>query len=191
MQERIQKSMQTDHARISVTLSQFTVPLLSRIYRAFHGDMVSAIVLGELAHRNVLEWLSKENNAEAELLDPSRHKEVMRPCNAMSIAEACDLPRETVRRKVVSLIEKGYIYRNDEGHLYLTPEVGRDFEDMTSEVIEALLQTAWQLEALTAVERPMPFKFSWKPRMHARAGTDGTDAAEAAEPANGADAQRG
>ena len=45
------RGYQTNRARISVALSQITVPLLSRIYRAFNGDMVAAIVLGEIAHR--------------------------------------------------------------------------------------------------------------------------------------------
>ena len=43
----------------------------------------------------------------------------MKACNALSIAEACKLPRETVRCEVVHLIEHGYVYRNAQGHLYL------------------------------------------------------------------------
>jgi hypothetical protein len=175
VKEQIRAKLQTEHARISVTLSQFTVPLLSRIYRAFDGDMVSAIVLGELAHRNVLEWLAQENNPEAPLLDEARHKAVMRPCNALSIAEACDLPRETVRRKVASLIQRGYVYRNEEGHLYLTADVSRDFEDMTGEIVEALLGTAWQLESLLGVKRPAQVPLSWKPRLSPRPPADAAE----------------
>lgn len=165
VKEQIRAKLQSEPARVSVSLSQFTVPLLSRIYRAFDGDMVSAIVLGELAHRNVLDWLSKEGHLESPLHNKTQHPVVMRPCNALSIAQACDLPRETVRRKVVALIERGYIYRNEVGHLYLTAGVSRDFEDMTGEIIEALLATAWQLETLLGVQRPAKVKLSWKPRM--------------------------
>ena len=53
---------QANRARISVALSQFTVPLLSSIYHAFNGDMVAAIVLGEIAHRNVEAWLAEPLN---------------------------------------------------------------------------------------------------------------------------------
>jgi hypothetical protein len=179
LKERIRAKLQTEHARISVTLSQFTVPLLSRIYRAFDGDMVSAMVLGELAHRNVLAWLAQDSNPEAPLLDEASHKSVMRPCNALSIAEACDLPRETVRRKVVSLIRRGYVYRSEEGHLYLTADVSRDFEDMTGEIVEALLGTAWQLEDLLAVRRPPEARLSWKPRMASRSSAESTRPAAA------------
>lgn len=133
---------EVNRARISVALSQFTVPLLSRIYLAFDGDMVTAIVLGEIARRNVEAWLASQENPEAALHDPDRRTSVIRPCNALSIAEACKLPRETVRRKVVMLIERGDVYRNDEGFLYLTRNVGDDFVDMTAEIVERLLAPA-------------------------------------------------
>jgi hypothetical protein len=133
-----------------VALSEFTVPLLSRIYHAFDGDMVAAIVLGEIAHRNVEAWLAEYGNPEELLQDPIRRETLMRPCNALSISEACGLPRETVRRKVVTLIERGYIYRSEEGFLFLTRTVGDDFEDMTAKLVEQLLATAQRLQSLLA-----------------------------------------
>jgi hypothetical protein len=141
--------------RISVALSAFTVPLLGRIYRAFGGDIVAAIVLGEIAHRNVEAWLSDYGNPEKLLNDPERRKSLMRPCNALSVAEACGLPRETVRRKVATLIERGYIYRSDEGHLYLTRTVSDDFEEMTPKIVEELIATARRLESLLE-NKPTP-----------------------------------
>ena len=141
---------QANRARISLALSEFTVPLLSSIYKAFDGDMVAAIVLGEIAHRNVEAWLAEQRNPEELLQDPSRRTKVMRPCNALSIAQACGLPRETVRRKVVVLVERGYIYRSDDGYLYLTRNVGESFADMNARLVEALIATARRLEALLA-----------------------------------------
>ena len=146
---------EANRARISVALSEFTVPLLSRIYHAFEGDMVAAIVLGEIGHRNVEAWLAKHENSEQLLQDPARREKLMRPCNALSIAEVCGLPRETVRRKVVMLMERGYIYRSDEGYLYLTRTVGDGFADMTARLVEELLTTARRLESLLA-NQPIP-----------------------------------
>ena len=146
---------QMNRARISLALSEFTVPLLSRIYHAFDGDMVAALVLGEIAHRNVESWLAEHQNPEELLHDPAQRETVMRPCNALSVADACNLPRETVRRKVVTLIERGYIYRSEEGYLYLTRTVGDSFVDMTVKMTEELLTTARRLESLLANE-PTP-----------------------------------
>lgn len=145
----------TNRARISLALSQFTVPLLSSIHRQFQGDFIAAIVLGEIAHRNVEAWLNNEANPEQALDDPARREQIMRPCNALSIAEACHIPRETVRRKVVQLIDEGLVARNEHGHLFLTPTVGDRFRDSTVELIEALLATARRLESLLA-DHPTP-----------------------------------
>ena len=146
---------EANRARISLALSQFTVPLLSRTYQAFKGDMVAAIVLGEIAHRNVEAWLADHENPEQALGDPALRTRLMRPCNALSIAEACKLPRETVRRKVVMLITRGYIYRTDVGFLYLTSHVGDDFVDMTADIVDQLIITARRLESLLA-NQPTP-----------------------------------
>lgn len=144
-----------NRARISVALSGFTVPLLSRIYHAFDGDVVQAIVLGEIAHRNVESWLANQANPEDPLYDTAQHQASMRPCNSLSIAEASGIPRETVRRKVVALLERGGIYKDAQGYLYLAPNVGDHYEYMTAELVESLLETARSLEALLA-KRPVP-----------------------------------
>ncbi|MFN8936267.1 MAG: hypothetical protein ACK5Y0_10275 [Pseudomonadota bacterium] len=145
-----------NRVRISLALSQFTVPLLSSVYRQFAGDVVAAIVLGEIAHRNVEAWLNDERNPEAALYDlDHRRLAVMRPCNALSIAEACGIPRETVRRKVVQLIDRGLIDRDPSGHLFLNRDVGEGLQDSTLATIDALLTTARRLESLLA-GRPTP-----------------------------------
>jgi hypothetical protein len=112
-------------------------------------------VLGEIAHRNVEAWLADHENPEQALADPARRTSLMRPCNALSIAQTCVLPRETVRRKVVMLIKRGYVYRTEDGFLYLTSNVGDDFVDMTAEVVDHLLTTARRLESLLA-NQPTP-----------------------------------
>jgi hypothetical protein len=144
-----------NRVRISLALSQFTVPLLSSVYRQFAGDVVAAIVLGEIAHRNVEAWLNDERNPEAALYDPGHRLDLMRPCNALSIAEACGIPRETVRRKVVQLIDRGLIDRDPSGHLFLNRDVGEGFQDSTLATIDALLTTVRRLESLLA-GRPTP-----------------------------------
>lgn len=137
-----------NRARISVALSRFTVPLLSQTYRAFDGDVAAAIVLGEIAHRNVEAWLAQQHNPEELLHDPAQRERIMRPCNALSVSRTCGLPRETVRRKVVLLIERGYIYRADDGSLYLTRTVGDDFTEMNATLLENLLSAAREIEGL-------------------------------------------
>lgn len=153
---RTSPGYELNRARISVALSRFTVPLLSQTYRAFDGDVAAAIVLGEIAHRNVESWLAQQHNPEELLHDPAQRERIMRPCNALSVSRSCGLPRETVRRKVVLLIERGYVYRADDGSLYLTRTVGDDFEEMNAALVNGLLTAAREIAALLQQEPPPP-----------------------------------
>lgn len=133
---------------MSLAMSSFTLPLLRSIYSAFQGDLVMAMVLGEIATHNVGAWLLGKSNDPNVLEDVQSHTKVLRPCNALSIAEASNIPRETVRRKVESLIERGWIYRSAEGHLFVHPSVINKFDPMTAEMVSGLLGAADRIQEL-------------------------------------------
>ena len=137
---------QTQKHRISFAMSSFTLPLLRGIYEAFGGDILLCIVLGEIAARNAQRWLAQEDNDPQVLEDLSRHPEVLRPCNALSIAEATGIPRETVRRKVLTLIERGMVYSAANGHLFVHPSVPQRFEELTQTMVPALLEAARSIQ---------------------------------------------
>jgi hypothetical protein len=134
--------------RAAYLFSRFTVPYLRNVYREFEGDMLLNIVLGEIGTRNVGRFFDTSEDyiaSETLLDDVSEHQRVLRPCNALSISDATGVPRETVRRKVNLLIKKGWVYQNDKGHLYLTPEVANHFERFLFSSIEAMIPAAQAL----------------------------------------------
>ena len=49
---------------------------------------------------------------------------LLRRCNISSVALATGLNRETTRRKVTHLVERGLLARGADGHVYLHPELG-------------------------------------------------------------------
>ena len=114
--------------------------------RAGVPNTVAPLVPGEIAHLNVEGWLARRDSPEDPLHARGQRERVMKACNALSIAEACKLPRETVRCEVVHLIEDGYVYRNAQGHLYLAGNIGDRFGAMLEEVVEDLLVTAEKLQ---------------------------------------------
>ncbi|RGE45961.1 hypothetical protein DZC30_06720 [Comamonas testosteroni] len=141
------QQFQAQRHRISFAMSNFTLPLLRGVYQAFGGDMLQCIVLGEIAEHNAGRWLAREDNDPQALEDLERHPEVLRPCNALSIAEATGIPRETVRRKVLTLIENGMVYRAENGQLFVHPSVPDKFESMTQAMVPALLEAAQRIQA--------------------------------------------
>lgn len=134
--------------RINLTMSQFTIPLFRRTYDFFKGDFAKVIILGEIAHRNYEYWFARNPDTEIALLDPAESQKIARPSNALSIATACGLPRETVRRKVNEMIACGWLIRDERDYLYVRPGVAPEFDALTIGTVEAFLQTADRLKTL-------------------------------------------
>jgi len=146
--------------RVAYLFSRFTVPYLRNIYHAYDGDMLLTLVLGEIGTRNVGRFFDTSEDflvSENLLDDVTEHQRVLRPCNALSISDATGIPRETVRRKVNLLIKKGWVYQNEKGHLYLTPEIAKYSERFIFASIEAMLPCAQALaEVLSKFPAPNP-----------------------------------
>lgn len=133
--EEVQAAHERRFVYMSMLKSRFVVPHLIALYAKFDGDMLLALVLGEIAIRNmqgIFEMRPEEpytvfdRDAERAFIEQLRPMERMRPANTISVAMATGVPRETVRRKVDKLVELGWVERLDSGHLYLTRKVGED-----------------------------------------------------------------
>ncbi|MGD9869997.1 MAG: hypothetical protein AB7S63_02960 [Thauera sp.] len=153
----------TDARRVlrsaALILAQHEIRSVRRWFDEFERDILLPILLGEIALHNVgaLQHglarrahnghAHKKHVKPGELPDELMHK--MNPCNAYSIAAATGLPRETVRRKIVRLVDMGWIVRNDSGHLYITEGALEQFGALlSSRALGELLETADRLRTL-------------------------------------------
>ncbi len=136
--------------QLSYMLSRFIVPTMRETYREFGGDMLLTLVLGEIATRNLGQFFSRGEPElpESALNDPELQRRLLRPCNALSIANATGIPRETVRRRVKTLCELGFIEQDERGHLYVTQKAADHFQRLTRSTLENLLPIAESLSAL-------------------------------------------
>lgn len=135
---------------VALLLVRHQIRNLRRWFEEFDRDILLPILLGEIALHNIGVF---ENSHEPALLAdlfaerplaPGSLSEGcgFRPCNAYSIAAATDLPRETVRRKIVRLVELGWVTRRDNGHLFITEAAIEHFGSLLNsrdlvELIEA------------------------------------------------------
>ena len=125
----------------AILLARYQIRSLRRLFEEFERDILLPLLLGEIALHNIG---ALENSGEANVsIDGDRFAAVMRPCNAYSIAAATGLPRETVRRKIVRLVELGWITRRGNGHLFLTQRAIEHFGGLLgSRDLPELLDTA-------------------------------------------------
>lgn len=120
---------------------------LLRVLHAFDGDLLAAVVLGEIAQHNVQGLLRDRQFRPGEQLeqalgDPARREQVLRPCNALSVSEATGIPRETVRRRIECLVAQGWIVRNGHGHLYVTNALVERLALFHLETARTVMETA-------------------------------------------------
>lgn len=122
-------------------LSQTMLHALREIYRLFDGDIVMALVLGELGQ-----------HAVAGNHHGSGRRGHLRPSNAHSIAAASGIPRETVRRKLDKLIAKGWVRAHPDGGLSLNRELETplhlQFVDYNRELLARMRHTVSVLEGV-------------------------------------------
>lgn len=131
----------------------FLVSQLLRVLHAFDGDLLAAIVLGEIAQHNVQQFFCDPrfrsgDDVEQAFADPQRRERLLRPCNALSVSEATGIPRETVRRRIERLVRQGWIERNERGHLYAADVLVERFAHFHLETAKGVVETA---EAVRAV----------------------------------------
>ena len=148
---KLQSAPMARHAyRISHLISAFTVPMLRHLYHQFDGDLVEILVLDEISLRNVDRFFRKGGAEVQEKLldDAERRGQLLQPCNVLSIAEATGIPRETVRRKVSQLIDKGWLARDERKRLIVKRGAGEKFVQANAKTALEILELAAQIQAL-------------------------------------------
>jgi len=109
-------------------------------------------VLATVAQHNVQRYYEEVGRDAPEGFDPlvaaDQHLPHLRPCNALSVSAATGVPRETVRRKVRWLEQKGWLRIGERGRLSVVNGISKDFQDFDIETTERLLEC---LQAITRV----------------------------------------
>ncbi|APC19605.1 hypothetical protein BLL42_28250 (plasmid) [Pseudomonas frederiksbergensis] len=129
----------------SFTANRFLVDHMRRASHELNLDLESLIILGVLAHANI----------STSIIPGQSYKKQMpisiNPIRTSDISAICNIPKETTRRKLKKLKDRGIINRNHEG-LWLINPIGIDEKTrlFTKEMIKRLLQTAKNIEAILA-----------------------------------------
>lgn len=155
------KQAQARHLEMSFLIGRFMTDHLIRVHRQFEGDLVAALVLATVANRNMQRYYEdvarKSGEGLDKLVDAGDHLAHMRHCNAYSVASATGIPRETVRRKVRWLEQKGWLTVGTRGELSIQAGIGKQFAQFDSTTIDRFLDTAHEgLRVLGRTESATP-----------------------------------
>ncbi|MEE4112826.1 MAG: hypothetical protein V2I40_08425 [Desulfobacteraceae bacterium] len=131
---------------VAIIMNHFFLRYLNLLYREFEGDLVLPIVLGEIAHHNISAFYSLKGDYievnEQAAHYPERMKHLA-ATNAFSISQATGIPRETIRRKIDKLQEKGWVVKNDRGEVCISETVSDHFTtNFNKRILTELLETS-------------------------------------------------
>lgn len=139
---------------LSSFASRFTINSLLRSYQMFQGDLIMALVFGQITQYNVARALRIVNAQTART--PTAWKKLIKallnekisPCNALSISEATGIPRETVRRKVKELEKRQWLHREGANKLTLAPQALNQFNESGLKLLQEFMETASVIRGL-------------------------------------------
>jgi hypothetical protein len=131
----------TAKSRLSaIRLSALTLRWMEN-WRRNVGDYDSAMILLAVVAITAGRLLRTELDPELRDMANALPEEALAKCNFSSIAAATGINRETTRRKVLALVERGYLVRLSDGSIRFRP--GYLQRPETAELVRV------QLEALT------------------------------------------
>ena len=120
--------------------------LMVQLRNAFDGDLDMMVVLAVIGDRTRPEnWARELVDYGSLTLDDAGDRRQF-PLNVQSISDYTAIPRETVRRKVVALEARGWILRDEKGHISASDRASSNLKDATGHAIDYLATIATAFE---------------------------------------------
>ncbi|RBI87432.1 hypothetical protein DRV85_00400 [Rhodosalinus halophilus] len=128
---------------------QFLIEHLSDVSRTFKGDLQSSLVLAVIGQV----WLNALKAPDGSYLDPAHLPPERLGTSATRISDVTGIPRQTVRRKLEVLEERGWIVRNPDCIYRLSSSDGetaarRDLSDLDARAILRFARLFTDLEKI-------------------------------------------
>jgi len=130
-----------------VHLEGFT-RLLIQLRNRFDGDLDLVLVLAVIGSRTQPEQWSPSLVELGKLTHESDPDGIQFPINIQSVADFSGIPRETVRRKVMILRDKGWVTRAADGRLAATRQAADELQGVTGNTIAYLASLHIAFEAV-------------------------------------------
>jgi DNA-binding MarR family transcriptional regulator len=136
---------------------EFFIDHLSDVSRAFRGDLQAMLVLALIGQS----WINAVRAARSKGIEPADLPPERASTSASRIADVTGIPRQTVRRKLAALEERGWILRNEDGSCCLAHTDGqttarRDLSDIDRRALRRVARLFADLEALVAAAESAP-----------------------------------
>jgi hypothetical protein len=139
---------------IAVVMGRLMLRHFRRIFDAFDGDLMLAMVLAEIGQYNVEALMKIERQAGVDY-EHFLATAPRRGINTLSLSQACGVPRETLRRKVDKLIKLGWMHKRPDGTLVHTEKCIRHFgPEFNLALLRDLMAASDDIRSVLPGQRP-------------------------------------
>jgi len=121
-----------------VNLTAFLV----RLRDAFDGDLEAALIMAVIGSAMLPRGGTPKNLTYSGLRDFDANGEHYKPLNSFSIAQISEIPRETVRRKLLHMERRGWISKDPRGHWHVESAGARAMKPVTQYSLDYLNRMA-------------------------------------------------
>lgn len=143
-----EKAYAANDGGIAIVMGELMLAHLRRIYQAFNGDLILAMIVAEIAHYNMQDLVRAGHFRNADIAAYVTENR-LKPVNTLSLSQSCGIPRETLRRKLRTLIAAGLIRKNQDGSLHVTEKcLARFGTDFNKALLTDIQTCAARLESL-------------------------------------------
>lgn len=148
-----------------VNVAAFT-RFMVELRRHFDGDLDMMLVMAVIGDRTPPDNWARELVDYGALTQRTGRVRPPFPLNLQSISEFSGIPRETVRRKLALLAERGWIVRDGKGHVSAAPQASSDLREATVASMNYLASIATAFE----IAREERDSDAWRPRARVSVG---------------------
>ena len=118
-------------------VSSFTW-FLAKCRKQFSGDLDLMLVLATIGDRTLAARHVPADMTYEQFVGGQMGHVPVEPINIQSVADFLGMPKETVRRKINSLIDLGWVERDANGALAATAKAARELAPLTDEGVDYL-----------------------------------------------------
>lgn len=136
---------------VAFAMNRHLMDHMLRAMRELEVDFESLVLWGLLSHLNVAHLLLPGTGPDILLDERGRLKETadrLRPMRLRDLEQVSRLPRETVRRKLLGLKERGYVVQVDGGWLFNRERVDPSLREFNRETARRTLRLAEEMGRL-------------------------------------------
>jgi DNA-binding MarR family transcriptional regulator len=116
--ERLVEAFEEEYPRYQYAFVEFLVAHLTDVSKAFDGDLQQALILAVIGQ---VRLRARKTAQDSGALIPADEDIVI---TASRLADVTGIPRETVRRKLKLLQDRGWIERRPDGAWFLVSDTG-------------------------------------------------------------------